>query len=106
MQSDLAEFRKHDPGMNFEDAEDFSLKLKRVAKIRMFHDVNHGSSEAVAYIDEERIIAMVVVSSKTKEDLKEAIPLLHSALETYMYMHVKAAGASSKKDGTPAPTKN
>ena len=106
MESDLAEFRKHDPGMSYEDAEDFPLKLKRVARIRMFYDVNHGSSEAVAYVEEEKIIAVVVVSSKTKKDLKEAIPLLQSALETYTYMDVRVQGASPKPARPAAPTKN
>jgi hypothetical protein len=82
LESDLAEFRKHDPEMSYEDAEDAPLKLKRTAKIRLFYNVNRGSSEAVAYIDEEKIIALIVVSSKTKKDLQEAMPLLRSALDT------------------------
>ena len=82
MESDLAEFRKHDPEMSYEDAEDAPLKLKRTAKIRLFYNVNRGSSEAVAYIDEEKIIALIVVSSKTKKDLQEAMPILRSALDT------------------------
>ena len=106
MESDLTEFRQHDPDMSYEDAEDIPLKHNRIAKIRKFYNVNHGATEAVAYIDEEKIIALVVVSSKTKDDLKQAMPLLRSALETYLYMDVKVKSPNSKKEAPPPSSKN
>jgi len=60
--------------------------------VRYFHGVNQGSSEAVAYIDEEKIIALVVLSSKTEKGLVKALPLLAETLETYKY-GVKAVAA-------------
>jgi hypothetical protein len=101
MESDLTEFRQHDPDMSYEDAEDLPLKHNRIAKIRKFYNVNHGATEAVAYIDEEKIIALVVLSSKTKDELKDAMPLLRSALETYVFMDVKVEGSSPKKKASP-----
>jgi len=59
--------------------------------VRYFHGVNQGSSEAVAYIDEEKIIALVVLSSKTEKGLLKAMPLLARVLETYKY-GAKAVG--------------
>jgi len=91
MEYDLSEFRDHNPGMTYEDAADLSLKNKRVAKLRYFHGVNKGSSEAIAYIDEEKVIALEVVSSKTQKGLDGAIPLLQEMLQTYSYMDVKFA---------------
>jgi hypothetical protein len=101
MKSDLADFRKHDPAMSYEDAPDVALQHNRVAKVRMFDGVNRGSSEAVAYIDEEKIIALLVVNSKTKKGLEESMPLLRSALQTYTYMDVKS-GKGSKQGERPA----
>lgn len=108
MKSDLAQFREHDnPAMKYEDASEIPLKNKRIAKIRMFHNVNHGASEAVAYIDEEKIIAIVVVSSKTSKGLADAMPLLRDCLETYMYMDVRVKdGTDAKKKEAPPTTKN
>jgi hypothetical protein len=83
MDSDLARFRKDNPGMTFVDG-DIPFN-SRIAKVRYFHGVNQGSSEAVAYIDEEKIIALVVLSSKTEKGLTEALPLLLGVLETYVY---------------------
>jgi hypothetical protein len=90
MDSDLAKFRKDDPGMSYVDGGDIPFN-DRTAKLRYFHGVNKGSSEAVAYIDEEKIIALVVLSSKTEKGLIEALPLLLGILETYIY-GVKAVG--------------
>ena len=83
MGSDLAKFRKDNPGMTYVDGD---IPFNgRTAKVRYFHGVNQGSSEAVAYIDEEKIIALVVLSSKTEKGLTEALPLLLGVLETYVY---------------------
>jgi hypothetical protein len=98
MESDLTEFRDHNSGMTYEDAADVSLKNKRVAKLRYFHGVNKGSSEAIAYIDEDKIIAVIVISSKTQKGLDGAMPLFRSMLQTYAYMDVKfAPGAAPKQ---------
>ena len=91
MDSDLTKFRTDNPGMSYVDG-DIPFH-DRTAKVRYFHGVNQGSSEAVAYIDEEKIIALVVLSSKTEKGLLDALPLLLRALETYVY-GVKAANAN------------
>ena len=83
MDADLAKFRKDNPGMSYVDG-DIPFN-DRTAKVRYFHGVNQGSSEAVAYIDEEKIIALVVLSSKSEKGLTEALPLLLRVLETYSY---------------------
>jgi hypothetical protein len=41
--------------------------------------------EAIAYIDVEKIIALVVFSSNTEQGLMDALPLLLPVLETYIY---------------------
>jgi hypothetical protein len=92
MDSDLAQSRQDNPGMSYVDGEDIPLD-GRTAKLRYFHGVNKGSSEAVAYIDEEKIIALVVLSSKTEKGLNEALPLLRRVLETYTF-GVKAVGVN------------
>jgi hypothetical protein len=91
MDSDLAKFRKDNPGMTYVDGD---IPFKgRIAKVRYFHGVNQGSSEAVAYIDEEKIIALVVLSSKTEKGMLKSLPLLAGVLETYTY-GVKAVGVN------------
>lgn len=101
MKSDLAGFREHDPAMTYEDAQDITLQNKRIAKVRVFHGVNQNSSEAVAYVDEEKFIALFVMSSKTDKGLNASMPLFRSAVESYLYMDVRV-----NKGVKPAPAKN
>jgi hypothetical protein len=91
MDSDLAKFRKDNPGMSYVDG-DIPFN-NRTAKVRYFHGVNQGSSEAVAYIDEEQIIALVVLSSKTEKGLTDSLPMLLGVLESYSY-GTKAVGVN------------
>jgi hypothetical protein len=102
MESDLADFREHNPELNYEIGEDIPLKNNRIAKLRLFHNVNQGCSEAVAYIDEDKIIAFVVMNSKTKKHLNESIPLLRTVLQSYAFMDVRFVnGAKQKKADSP-----
>ena len=84
MESDLKKFREHNSAMTYEDAKDVPLEHNRVARVRLFYNVNQGSAEAVAYIDEEKVIALVVLSSKTEKALHESMAMLRSTLRTYM----------------------
>ena len=97
MDSDLARFREHNPGMRYEDLQDIALQRKRIARVRLFHGVNRGSSEAVAYVDEEKIVALFVMSSRTEKGFNESMPLFRSAVESYLYMNVTV-----NKDAKPA----
>ena len=107
MESDLKNFRTHDPGMKYEDAEDVPLERKRVAKVRIFRGVNRGSSETVAYVDEEKIIALFVMSSKTEKGLNESMPVFRSAVQTYLYMNVAVdKGAKPGDEQSPQAPKN
>jgi hypothetical protein len=104
MKSDLEDFRDHNPGMSFEDGDDIPLKNGRAAKLRYFYNVNRGSSEAVAYINEQKIVALVVMSSRTKRGLSENLPLLKAALLTYAFMDVRFAnGAEGKSQSSEIP---
>src|SRR6185437_8958669 len=96
MENDLSEFRQNNPSMKYEDGSDIALKNNRVTKVRFFYGVNKGSSEVIAYIDEEKVIALVVVSSRTQTALNGAMPLLREMLQTYSHMDVRfASGAKS-----------
>jgi hypothetical protein len=107
MESDLKSFRTHDPEMKYEDAEDVHLQGKRVAKVRIFRGVNRGSSEAVAYVDEEKTIALFVMNSKTEKGLNESMPLFRTAVQSYLHMDVRVdKGVQPGDMQSPQPPKN
>jgi hypothetical protein len=97
MDSDLADFREHNPELTYEVGDDIPLRDNRIAKLRFFHNVNHDASEAVAYIDEEKIIAFIVMSSKTQKGLDESIPVLRQILQSYAFVHMHFVDGAQPK---------
>ena len=97
MKADLARFLEHEPAMRYEDIKDIPLQNERIAKIRLFHGVNRGSSEAVAYVDEEKIISLFVMSSRNEKAFNESMSLFRSAVKSYTYMNVTVSPDAAKQ---------
>ena len=93
MASDLDGFRQRFPQMNVVEARDLPAGEGAAAKVRLFYGVNQGSFELVAYVDEPQVVALLVLSSRSKEALGEALPAFREVLKSYVYMDM-TTGAS------------
>ena len=93
MASDLDGFRQRFPKMNVVEAKDLPAGDSQLAKVRFFYGVNQGSYELVAYVDEPQVVALLVLSSRSKEALGEALPAFREVLKSYVYMDM-TTGAS------------
>jgi hypothetical protein len=93
MASDLDGFRQRFPQMNVAEARDLPAGDSQQAKVRFFYGVNQGSYELVAYVDEPQVVALLVLSSRSKEALGEALPAFREVLKSYVYMDM-TTGAS------------
>ncbi|HKU21747.1 MAG TPA: hypothetical protein VJQ50_12085 [Terriglobales bacterium] len=93
MSSDLSGFRQRFPKMNVVEARDLPAGESQQAKVRFFYGVNQGSYELVAYVDEPQVVGLLVLSSRSKESLGEALPAFREVLKSYVYMDM-TTGAS------------
>ncbi len=93
MANDLDGFRQRFPKMNVVEARDLPAGESGAAKVRVFYGVNQGSYELVAYVDEPQVVALLVLSSRSKEALGEALPAFREVLKSYVYMDM-TTGAS------------
>jgi hypothetical protein len=93
MANDLDGFRQRFPKMNVVEAHDLPAGEGAAAKVRVFYGVNQGSFELVAYVDEPQVVALLVLSSRSKEALGEALPAFREVLKSYVYMDM-TTGAS------------
>ncbi|HKT67877.1 MAG TPA: hypothetical protein VJP83_00505 [Terriglobales bacterium] len=93
MASDLDGFRQRFPKMDVVEARDLPAGESAAAKVRVFYGVNQGSFELVAYVDEPQVVALLVLSSRSKEALGEALPAFREVLKSYVYMDM-TTGAS------------
>lgn len=93
MSNDLDGFRQRFPKMNVAEARDLPAGDSQLAKVRFFYGVNQGSYELVAYVDEPQVVALLVLSSRSKEAMGEALPAFREVLKSYVYMEM-TTGAS------------
>ncbi len=69
--------------------KDTTITLERSdnkAILKYFDDSNYGNYEIVAYIDEEKIVALIVLSSRDKAEFSEAIPKFIELLNSYVFV--------------------
>lgn len=99
MEFDASQFRTTNPLMRVSEADDVPAGRNGKAKVRYFLGVNKGAYEAVAYVDEPKVIAVLVLSSKTRKAFDESLPLFREFVKSYVYMDVviKPAPIQSKK---------
>lgn len=93
MSNDVSGFRERFPKMNVADARDLPAGDSQLAKVRFFYGVNQDSYELVAYVDEPQVVALLVLSSRSKEAMGEALPAFRQVLKSYIYMDM-TTGAS------------
>jgi hypothetical protein len=93
MASDLDGFKQRFPNMNVAEAKDLPAGDSQLAKVRFFYGVNQGSYELVAYVDEPQVVALLVLSSRSKEAMGQALPAFREILKSYVYMDM-TSGAS------------
>jgi hypothetical protein len=102
MASDLEQFRTNNPELVVEDGEAMHWGTT-TAVVRLFHGVNEGSSEIVAYIDEPKIVAVLVMSAKSQKALNSSLPLFRGFVRSYAYMDVKVSAPGTTHDHEQNP---
>jgi hypothetical protein len=93
MSSDVSGFRQRFPKMSVVEARDLPAGDSQTAKVRFFYGINQGSYELVAYVDEPQVVALLVLSSRSKVAMGEALPAFREVLKSYVYMDM-TTGAS------------
>jgi len=82
---DVASFKKRSPALSVTPAADLKTKEGK-AIVRRFEGDQHGNFEAVAYLDEEFTIVMLVLSSRTKAGLESAYPTFEKLVGSYRFL--------------------
>ena len=84
---DIIDFKKAAPGLKVIDAQAIPLSRgKERVVVKYFIDTERGTHEAVAYIDESKVVVMLVLSSKTKERFESSLPALKELAASYFFL--------------------
>jgi hypothetical protein len=88
---DVAEYKNRSAELSVTDAEPLTTtKDKRVkgkkATIKYFTGDAHGNDEAVAYIDEGKVVVMLVLSARNKKDFESSLPAFKELVGSYFFL--------------------
>lgn len=88
---DIADFRKHSRTFKVLDADplpvgDLAGDKPRTALVKYFSGDDFGNFEAVAYINESKVVVMLVLSARKEEEFKKALPVFAELVRSYHFL--------------------
>jgi hypothetical protein len=83
---DINQFKRESPNIKITDADAVTLEKGKKALVRYFTGDANGNFEAVGYIDEPKVVLMVVLTSRNKKDFDSALPAFHDLLKSYRFI--------------------
>jgi hypothetical protein len=84
---DIADFKKASPDLKVSDGEALPLaRGKERVVVKHFIAEQQRSHEAVVYIEESKVVVMIVLSSKTKADFDSSLPALKELVASYFFL--------------------
>ena len=86
IERDIANFKKGSPKLKVEDAKSIKLTKDKSATIKYFSNDENGNYEAIAYIDEAKVVVMIVLTSKTKKDFDASLVAFQELVGSYFFL--------------------
>jgi len=87
--ADVRRFRQESPGVFVSDSPSLTTKDGKTALIRTFTGDKWKNREAVAYIDEPTIVAMIVLSSRDEGTFEKCFPAFEQLVASYEFITTK-----------------
>lgn len=80
---DLSQFRKKSPNVIVTDAEPLPTSKGKKAIAKYLSGDTFGNHEAIAYIDENKVVVFIVLSSRSQEDFVKSLPAFKELVASY-----------------------
>jgi hypothetical protein len=86
IEDDLAGYREHSPNVKVTDAEPLPTATGKKAVVKYFSGDVNGNYEAVAYVDEEKFVVLLVLTSKTKSGFESSLTAFKQLVGSYLFV--------------------
>jgi hypothetical protein len=84
---DIAGYKKDSPNITIGDSEPLPLAAgKEKVIIKGFRGDNGGNIETVAYVDESKVVIMIVLSARTERDFQASLPTFRELVHSYRFI--------------------
>ncbi len=96
VEGDVAEFRKNAPGLKVTDDAAPPVEGRQRVVVKRFKDDRYGNHEAVAYVEESKVVVMFVLTARTKGDFESALPAFRKLVSSYRFISDKVKVVAGK----------
>jgi hypothetical protein len=83
---DISEFKRRSKAPAVSDGPPLTTKQNKKAVVKGFVDAPRGVYEFVAYIDEPRVVVLLVLSARSKEEAARAMPAFRELVASYVFL--------------------
>ncbi|OGU40893.1 MAG: hypothetical protein A2315_07135 [Ignavibacteria bacterium RIFOXYB2_FULL_35_12] len=87
--NDIYYFKSRNPDLKVISSPDLVINENKIAIVKKFvyTKLQYTNYEAVAYINEPTVVGVVVITSRSKDDLEQKLPKFEELLNTYSFYH-------------------
>ena len=89
VERDVAGYREHSPGLKVADDEALPVGGKERVLVKRFSGDRGGSYEAVAYVEESKVVVIIVLHARTPKDFDDALPAFRQLVSSYRFLSDK-----------------
>lgn len=84
---DIDGYRKESPNIVVEDSGRLPIaEGKEQVMVKGFHGDRGGNFEAVAYIDESKVVVLIVLTARSEKDFQANWPLFKDMVHSYRFI--------------------
>ena len=83
---DVNDFLKQSRDSKVSDSRSLSTRDKKQAVVKEFYDGANKNYESVAFIDEPKVVVIVALSSRTKDEFDKSIPAFQALVGSYFFV--------------------
>lgn len=83
---DIAEFKKKSVKLKVVEAASLPTRKDKQAAVHYFDGDTFGNSEAVAYLDEGKVVVMLVLSARTKREFDLSLTAFRELVSSYLFL--------------------
>ena len=89
VERDVAGYREHSPGLQVADDEALPVDGKERVLVKRFGGDRGGAFEAVAYVEESKVVVILVLHARTQKDFEDALPAFRKLVSSYRFLSDK-----------------
>ncbi len=86
IENDVNEFKKANQMSRVSELTPLTTRDKKNATVKDFYDAGNKNFETVAYIDEPKVVIIIVLTVRQKEDFDKAFPAFKDLVGSYFFV--------------------